>query len=71
MEYRGYIGRFIYNEDREIFEGHVENIRDIVIFHGKSMDSLYFAFKDAIQEYIDWCRKMGREPNKPSRRTIH
>ena len=65
MEYRGYKGQFIYDEVHGIFRGHVENINDLILFHGKSIESLRFAFKDSIIEYIDWCKKMGREPEKP------
>ena len=70
MEYLGYIGRFTYDEDLDIFEGYVENISDIIIFHGKSIESLRFAFKNAVHEYLDWCQKMGREPEKPSHGSI-
>ena len=67
MEYRGYIGSFSYNEDLDLFEGRVENVHDLIIFQGKSMESLRFAFRDAVLEYIDWCKKMGRKPDKPIR----
>jgi predicted HicB family RNase H-like nuclease len=66
MEYKGYIAKFTYDEDREIFQGHVGNIKDLILFHGKSIDSLCFAFKDSVNEYITWCKKIGREPEKPS-----
>lgn len=71
MEYRGYRGQFTYDEDQELFEGRVENVDDLIIFQGKSIESLQFAFRDAIIEYIDWCQKMGRKPEKPSQRRIH
>lgn len=66
MKYKGYIGHFIYDEDLDLFEGQVTNVTDIVHFHGKSIESLHFAFQDAVNEYISWCKKMGREPEKPS-----
>ena len=65
MEYKGYIGQFVYDEDRELFEGHVSNITDIILFHGKSIDSLRLAFKDSINDYLSWCKRIGKEPEKP------
>lgn len=65
MEYKGYIGHFTYDEDLDLFEGKVANITDLVIFHGKSIEALHFSFQDAVNEYIIWCRKRGKEPEKP------
>lgn len=65
MKYKGYIGEFTYDEDLDLFEGSISNIEDIVLFRGKSIESLRLAFKDAVNEYIDWCKKMGKEPEKP------
>ena len=68
MIFKGYAGHFVYDEDRDLFEGRVENIDDLIIFQGRSMESLQFAFRDAINEHIDWCKKMSREREKPTRR---
>ena len=57
LKYKGYIAQFRYDEDRELFQGHVSNIADIILFQGKSVESLRFAFHDAVNEYIDWCKK--------------
>ena len=65
MEYKGYIGQFNYDADLDLFEGNIANIKDIILFQGKSIESLRFAFQDAINEYILWCKKRGKEPEKP------
>jgi len=65
LEYKGYTAQFTYDENREIFEGHVANIKDLILFHGKSIDSLHFAFRDAINDYLSWCKRIGKEPEKP------
>lgn len=65
MEYRGYRGQFTYDEDQELFEGRVENIDDLIIFRGKSIESLQFAFRDAINDYLSWCKRIGKEPENP------
>jgi hypothetical protein len=65
MEYKGYIGHFTYDEDLDLFEGKVTNVEDLIIFHGKSINSLRFAFQDAINDHLTWCEKIGKEPEKP------
>jgi len=66
MEYKGYIGLFTFDEKLELFQGRVSNIKDIITFQGKSMETLKYAFKDAINEYLNWCKKIGKNPEKPS-----
>jgi predicted HicB family RNase H-like nuclease len=65
MVYKGYAGHFAYDEDLDLFEGSVSNCKDLIIFQGKSVDAVMTAFKDAINEYIEWCEKIGKEPEKP------
>jgi predicted HicB family RNase H-like nuclease len=65
MEYKGYIGQFTFNEKIELFQGKVSNINDIIIFQGKSIKTLELSFKDAINEYVTWCKKVGKDPEKP------
>jgi predicted HicB family RNase H-like nuclease len=69
MDYKGYVGQFTYDEKLDLFQGSVCNIKDLIIFQGKSIESLKYAFKDAVNEYLDWCKKNGRAPEKPSLKT--
>jgi predicted HicB family RNase H-like nuclease len=66
MEHKGYIGQFTFDEKQELFHGKVSNIKDLITFQGKSIEKIRHAFKDAINEYIDWCKKNGKDPEKPS-----
>ncbi|MDY6988976.1 MAG: type II toxin-antitoxin system HicB family antitoxin [Thermodesulfobacteriota bacterium] len=51
-------------QDR-IFFGRVAGIRDIVTFHGKTVDELEAAFKEAVDHYLATCAQLGEKPNKP------
>jgi len=66
MEYKGYIGRFTFDEKLELFQGKVSNIKNLITFQGKSLETLQQNFQDAVNEYTAWCRKHGNEPEKPS-----
>jgi predicted HicB family RNase H-like nuclease len=65
VEYKGYIGQFNYDENIDFFEGSIANIKDLILFRGKSIESLRLAFQDAVNDYIEWCKKRGKEPEKP------
>ena len=40
-------------------------IVDGVGFHGDSVDELKAAFREAVDDYIETCAKIGKEPQRP------
>jgi len=65
MTYKSYAARIDFDAEDRIFFGRLTGIRDIVTFHGKTVDELYAAFKEAVDHYLDTCARLGDEPNKP------
>ena len=65
MEYKGYIGKVEFDSEAGIFHGEVINIRDVITFEGSSVDELNQAFKDSIDDYLEFCASRGEEPEKP------
>jgi predicted HicB family RNase H-like nuclease len=65
MTYKGYAARIEYSDEDGAFVGHIAGIRDIVGFHGESVDGLRAAFAEAVDDYIGTCEKLGRAPQKP------
>jgi predicted HicB family RNase H-like nuclease len=65
MTYKGFAARVEYSEEDGCFVGHVAGIRDVVGFHGASVDELRAAFREAVDDYVETCRRAGREPNHP------
>ncbi|MDR1871655.1 MAG: type II toxin-antitoxin system HicB family antitoxin [Deltaproteobacteria bacterium] len=65
MAYKGYIARVEYSADDDCLVGHILGIRDIVGFHGDSVSEMKDAFKEAVDDYLETCAKIGKEPNKP------
>jgi predicted HicB family RNase H-like nuclease len=37
----------------------------VVGFHGESVQELRAAFEDAVNDYLETCAKLGRDPQKP------
>lgn len=65
MSYKGYVARVEYDDEDGIFFGRVAGIRDGVGFHGESVSELRAAFREAVDDYLETCAKLGKEPQKP------
>lgn len=65
MNYKGYAARIEYSEEDGLFVGHIAGIRDVVGFHGESVQELRSAFMEAVDDYLSACEKFGRAPHKP------
>ena len=65
MKYKDYFGSVHYNDDDRVFHGRVEFIRALVSYEGTDVASLRKAFEEAVDDYLDLCRKRKQEPEKP------
>ena len=65
LNYKGYAGRVEFDDEAGIFHGEVLDLRDIITFQGKSVDELEQAFRDSIDDYLDFCAERGEAPDKP------
>lgn len=65
MEYKGYIGRVQFDEEAEIFHGEVLNLRDVITFQADSVEGLKKEFHESIEDYLEFCKSRGEEPEKP------
>ena len=65
MTYKGYTARIEFDARDRIFFGRLAGIRDIITFHGETVDELEAAFKEAVDDYLATCAKLGDKPNKP------
>lgn len=64
MTYKGYIGSVRYSEEDEIFHGKIEAINDLIMYEGMSVKELKKAFHEAVDDYLETCKEMGREPHR-------
>jgi predicted HicB family RNase H-like nuclease len=65
MTYKAYDAIVTYDEDAELFHGEVVNTRDVITFQGGSVGELKQALADSIEDYLDFCKTRGEEPEKP------
>lgn len=65
MEYKGYLGKVEFDDQAGIFHGEIINIRDVITFQGQSVAELTKAFRDSIEDYLQFCEERGESPDKP------
>ncbi len=65
MEYKGYFAKVEFDDEADIFHGEVINLRDVVTFQGQKVDELQKAFRDSLDDYLEFCAERGEAPDKP------
>jgi predicted HicB family RNase H-like nuclease len=66
MQYKGYSANVVFDDENDLFHGEVLGIRDVVTFQGRSAKELRKAFKESVDDYLDFCRKLRQSPEKPA-----
>jgi predicted HicB family RNase H-like nuclease len=62
IEYKGYHGEAVFDDEAGIFHGPVIGTRDVITLQGKSAAETESAFRDSIDEYLNFCAERGRPP---------
>jgi predicted HicB family RNase H-like nuclease len=65
LTYSGYSARVEFDSEDRVFVGRVAAINDVVGFHGESVRELEDAFHEAVDDYLETCRRTGKSPDKP------
>ena len=70
MNYKGYLGTVEYTEEDGVLFGKLAGIRDLVSYHADSIQELKKVFEESVDDYLEFCRADGREPNKTSKEKL-
>jgi predicted HicB family RNase H-like nuclease len=65
MQYKGYLARIEFSDEDDCFIGHLAGINDVIGFHADSVAELHAAFEEAVDDYLETCKKVGKSPQKP------
>lgn len=58
LEHKGYKGRLEPDTESGIMFGRVLDIRDVVTFQGETVEDATQAFKDSVDDYLEFCQKL-------------
>jgi predicted HicB family RNase H-like nuclease len=64
LKYKGYIGQVEFDEELKTLHGRVIGLKDVITFQGNNAQEIEQAFKDSVEDYLEFCRKLGEKPEK-------
>lgn len=64
LKYKDYYATVHYSAEDEVFFGRIAGISDLVNFEGESVKELKMAFEEAVDDYLETCAELGKEPDK-------
>lgn len=65
LQYKDYIAAVEFDDSIMALHGHVINVRDTITFEAKDAKSVEKEFRKSVDEYLAFCKKKGRKPEKP------
>ncbi|EGV44980.1 type II toxin-antitoxin system HicB family antitoxin [Bizionia argentinensis JUB59] len=64
LTYKGYFGTVNFNSDDDVFYGKIFGISDLINFEGSSVKELKESFEESLDDYLETCKALNKEPNK-------
>ena len=65
INHKGYCGTVRFDDEADLFHGEVLGLRDVVTFQGTTVEELKGAFRESVDDYLEFCEERGEEPDKP------
>ena len=64
IRYKGYEGSIEVDVERQVCRGKILFIDDLVTYEAKSIDQIQTEFQLAVDDYLETCKALGRNPQK-------
>lgn len=64
INYKGYTADISYEPEDKIYVGEVRCISDSLNFHGRSILEVNAMFHQSIENYLDLCKQIGKDPER-------
>ncbi|HWZ35428.1 MAG TPA: type II toxin-antitoxin system HicB family antitoxin [Mucilaginibacter sp.] len=64
LQYNNFYASVHFSAADEVFHGKILGINDLVTFEGASVKELKQAFQEAVEDYLETCELVGKEPEK-------
>ena len=71
MKYKGFFGSVEFSIEDKVLHGKIECINDLITYEATSADDIEEAFHEAVEDYIETCELVGKEPEKPMAGTFN
>ena len=64
MNYKNYVATVQFDPDAKLFHGEVVGTTDVITFQGCSVEELEMAFRDSVDDYLEFCKKEKKKPKR-------
>lgn len=71
LHYKGFTGVVSFSPEDKVFCGKITMISDLVTFEGESVVELENAFQEAVNDYLETCKQLGKAPQKNFKGTFN
>ncbi len=71
LEYKGYHTKVEFDADDLVLRGKIEGINDLVTFECEDIKDAEKEFHDAVDDYLQFCKEVGKQPDKEYKGTFN
>ncbi len=71
LEYKGYHTKIEFDAETFVLRGKIEGIKDFVDFECSDVTQVEEEFHNAVDEYLEFCKEVGKEPDKEYKGTFN
>lgn len=71
LEYKGYHTKVEFDAEEFVLRGKIEGINDLVNFECESIQNVEKEFHKAVDDYLEFCKEVGKEPDKEYKGTFN
>ena len=71
LEYKGYQTKIEFVSETMTLRGKIEGINDYVDFEADDISQVEQEFHNAVDEYLDFCKEVGKSPEKEYKGTFN
>lgn len=71
LEYKGYHTKVEFDSEGFVLRGKIEGINDLVNFECANIQELEKEFHEAVDDYLEFCKEVGKEPDKEYKGTFN
>jgi len=64
LVYKGYRTKIEFSSADHVLYGKAEGINDLITFESDSADEIEKEFHNAVDDYLEFCKEVGKEPDK-------
>ena len=65
LRYKGYTGYVEFDDEAGLLHGEVLDTKDVITFQGKTVEEMRKAFRESIDDYLEFCASRDEKPEKP------